>query len=629
MKKPETTNILCRRIQKDILVCLVLLLMTLAVYWQVQNHDFTSFDDNYYVTENDHVRSGLSAENFRWAFSFEGKEKTYWHPLAWLSHMVDVELFGMNPGMHLAVNTLLHSGNTVLLFFFLRLATGAFWRSAVVAILFALHPLNVESVAWVAARKNVLSTFFWILVLIAYLQYVRNSDFRHYAILLLVFLCSLMVKPMLVTLPFVLLLLDYWPLRRMTERGSDGADGNVFRKQIKADRTGKTIHCVLEKVPLLMLSGLLIFVAVFSFKDGTISVAKVPLPIRFENAVVSYIRYIGKIFWPQDLAVFYPFPESIPTWQTLGAGCLLAILTWVFSRSVRSAPYLIVGWLWFLGTLVPVIGLVQAGLWPAMADRFTYIPQIGIYIIVAWGIHDLARNRIKPVYIAASVAVAASLLFVMTLKQVTYWQNSKTLFERAASVTAHNAVAHYNLGCVLDREKRQQAAMAQYEKALSINPYYARAHNNLGNSLLDLGLTQRALVHLQNAVRLDPLNAEAHNNIGVALTKIGDTKGAERQFKESLKINPEYAEAHNNLGAVLRWQGKNNEAVRHYMLALQYMPDYIEARNNLGKALLGAGKKEMAKNQFKRVLALSPEDNVARRELEKLSQEAACSVQMK
>ena len=623
MKKPESTNILYSHIRNDILVCLFLILVTSAVYWQVQNHDFTSFDDNYYVTDNDHVRSGLSAENFRWAFSFEDKEKTYWHPLAWLSHMVDVELFGLNPGMHLVSNTLLHAGNAVLLFFFLRLATGAFWRSAVVAILFALHPLNVESVAWIAARKNVLSTFFWMLVLIAYLQYVRNSDFRHYAILLLVFLCSLMVKPMLVTLPCVLLLLDYWPLRRMPERRDDGAGGKGSRQVIKDDRTGKIIHYVLEKIPLLMLSGLLIFVAVFSFKDGTISVVKVPLPIRFENAVVSYIRYIGKIFWPQDLAVFYPFPVSIPLWQTLGAGCLLTALTWVFFRSVRSAPYLTVGWLWFLGTLVPVIGLVQAGLWPAMADRFAYIPQIGIYIVVAWGIHDLARNRIKPVYIAASVAVAASLLFMITLKQVTYWQNSKTLFERAVSVTAQNAVAHYNLGCVLDREKQHHAAMEQYGKALSINPYYARAHNNMGNSLLGLGLTQKALVYLQSAVRLDPFNPEAHNNIGVALTKMGEIKAAERQFKEALKINPEYAEAHNNLGAVLRWQGKNNEAVRHYMMALQYMPDYIEARNNLGKALFRIGKTDMAKNQFKRVLALSPEDNVARRELEKLSQKGS------
>ena len=620
MKKNESRHRPKCLKRADVLVCILLLLLTIGVYWQVQNHDFTSFDDNYYVTENDHVRSGLSAENFRWAFSFEGKEKTYWHPLAWLSHMVDVELFGLNPGMHLVVNTLLHAANAVLLFFFLRLATGAFWRSAVVAILFALHPLNVESVAWIAARKNVLSTFFWMLVLIAYLQYVRNSDFRHYAILLFVFLCSLMVKPMLVTLPCVLLLLDYWPLRRMTERGGDGAGGNISRQEIKDDCTGKIIHLVLEKIPLLMLSGLLIFMTVFSFKDGTLSVAKVPLPIRFENAVVSYIRYIGKIFWPQDLAVFYPFPESIPLWQTLGAGCLLAALTWVFFRSVCSAPYLTVGWLWFLGTLVPVIGLVQAGLWPAMADRFAYIPQIGIYIAVAWGIRDFARNRIKPVYIAASVAVAAGLLFVMTLKQVNHWQNSKTLFERAVSVTAHNAVARYNLGCVLDREKQQQAAMEQYEKALSINPYHARAHNNLGNSLLGLGLTQIALVHLHNAVILDPLNAEAHNNLGVALTKMGDTKEAERQFIGALKITPEYAEAHNNLGAVLQWQGKNNEAVRHYLMALKYMPDYIEARNNLGKALIAAGKTDMAKNQFKRVLALSPEDNVARRELEKLSQ---------
>jgi Flp pilus assembly protein TadD len=620
MKKLESTNIRYRHIKKDILVCLVLVLMTLAAYWQVQNHDFTSFDDNYYVTENDHVRSGLSTENLRWAFSFEDKEKTYWHPLTWLSHMVDVELFGLNPGMHLVANTLLHAGNAVLLFFFLRLATGAFWRSAVVAILFALHPLNVESVAWIAARKNVLSTFFWMLVLIAYLLYVRNSDFRHYAILVLVFLCSLMVKPMLVTLPCVLLLLDYWPLRRMPEWLDDGDGGKGSRQLIKDDRTGKIIHHVLEKIPLLTLSGLLIFVAVFSFKDGTISVAKVPLPIRFENAVVSYIRYVGKIFWPQDLAVFYPFPESIPLWQTLGAVFLLATLSLVFFRSVRSAPYLTVGWLWFLGTLVPVIGLVQAGLWPAMADRFAYIPQIGIYVAVAWGIHDLTRDRIKPVYIAASVAVAASLLFVMTFKQVTYWQNSKTLFERAVSVTAHNAVAHYNLGCALDREKQQQAAMEQYEKALSINPYYARAHNNLGNSLLGLGLTHKALVHLQRAVRLDPLNPEARNNIGVVLTNKGEIKEAERQYKEALKINPEYAEAHNNLGVVLRWQGKNNEAVRHYIMALKYMPDYIEARNNLGKALIKAGKTDMAKNQFKKVLALSPEDNVARRELEKLTQ---------
>ena len=603
----------------DVLLCAFLLLSIIVAYWQVRTHEFTNFDDNYYVTENENVRAGLSAENIHWAFSFKDKEKTYWHPLAWLSHMMDVELFGLDAGKHLVVNMLLHAGNSMLLLIFLRLATGTFWRSALVALLFALHPLNVESVAWVAARKNVLSTFFWMMVLIAYLRYVRNSDLAHYFILLFAFFCSLMAKPMLVTLPCVLLILDYWPLNRLADRRGDGACENGHFSMFKTDRNVGGLQLMLEKIPLLMLSGLLVFVTLFSFKDGTISLVKVPLALRFENAIVSYVQYIGKIFWPKDLAVFYPFPASVPLWQTLGAGCLLAIVTWFFFRSTRSAPYLIVGWLWFLGTLVPVIGLMQAGLWPALADRFAYIPQIGIYIIVAWGFHDLTRNRIKSAYVAAAVAMAVCLLFVITRQQVTYWQNSKTLFERAIAVTDNNFVTHYNLGCILDGEGQKQAAMEQYEKALSINPYYARSHNNLGNNLLGMGQLQGALAHLRKAVLLEPHNAEAHNNIGVALIEVGEISEAMRHFKAALKIAPEYAEAHNNLGVVLRWQGMNNEAIRHYATALKYLPDYIEARNNLGKALSVSGKTDMAKNQFKRVLALSPTDGVARRELEKLA----------
>jgi tetratricopeptide (TPR) repeat protein len=598
-------------VRTEWLICLLLVFVIFGGYWQVRTHEFTTFDDNYYVTNNKRVNTGLSAENIRWAFSFEGKEKTYWHPFTWIAHMLDVQLFGLNPGMHLMMNTCLHAANAILLFIFLRLATGAIWRSALVALIFALHPLNVESVAWVAARKNVLSTFFWMLVLCAYLYYTANGTFLRYSILMLVFFFGLLTKPMLATLPFALLLIDFWPLKKKSIFQDSNAGQALSAQRDRFKFWKDSLWLILEKIPLMMLSAVLICLSMIALKEGPISVLKVSLSVRIENALVSYFRYLGNIFWPRDLAVFYPFPETVPTWQVIGSGLILISITWAFLRLARVSPYLIVGWLWFLGTLVPVSGLVQAGLWPAKADRFVYIPQIGVYLAIVWGLQSAVKSRIKRVYLVPATVVVLLLLLFLTRSQVAYWKNTRTLFERATAVTANNVVAHYNLGCALEESGRYEDAVVQYEKALALDGRHSKAHNNLGNRLLSRGQIQAALFHFQEALRFDPNLAAAHNGIAVVFIKRDETKAAITHLEEAIRLKPDYPEAHNNLGAVLRQNGRTGEAIDHYLTALKYDPDNTEASNNLGLALLRKGRFKEAQTLFRKVLRKLPDDPVA------------------
>ena len=603
------------------LIGLLLVIVIFTGYWQVRTHEFTSFDDNYYVTENKNVNTGLSAENIRWAFSFDSKEKTYWHPLTWIAHMLDVQLFGLNPGRHLMMNTLLHAGNAILIFLFLRMATGAIWCSALVAFIFALHPLNVESVAWVAARKNVLSTFFWMLVLCAYLYYIANKTFLRYSILLLVFFFGLLTKPMLATLPFALLLLDLWPLKRITifQNSDTGQSSPTRRVRLKFWKD--SLWLVSEKIPLLMLSAVLICLSMLALKDGPISVLKVSLAIRIENALVSYVRYLGNIFWPRDLAVFYPFPVALPSWQVIGALLLLITITWAFLRSVRVSPYLIVGWLWFLGTLVPVSGIVQAGLWPAKADRFAYIPQIGVYIALVWGLQHAVKPRIKRVYLVPATVAVLLLLLFLTRGQVAYWKNTRTLFERASAVTFNNVVAHYNLGCALEDEGRYAEAVVQYEKVLALDAGHSKARYNLGNLFLSRGRTQVALFQFQEALRFDPNLAAAHNGIGVVLIKRGEATAAIAHLEEAIRLKPDYPEAHNNLGAALRHKGRSGEAIDQYLTALRYDPENTEAINNLGLALLRKGRFKEAQTLFSKVLRKLPDDPVAHKGIQRANEQ--------
>ncbi|MDH4207117.1 MAG: tetratricopeptide repeat protein, partial [Desulfobacteraceae bacterium] len=498
-------------------------MIILSTYCQLPSHEFLPFDDYGYITKNTHVHEGITWKNIVWAFS--STDFGYWHPLTWMSHMLAFQVFGLKSGMHHLINLLLHISNTLLLFFVLKRMTGALWQSAFVAAVFALHPLNVESVAWVSERKNVLSTFFWMLTILTYVRYTERPGFYRYLIILFVFVLGLMSKPMLVTLPFVLLLLDYWPLCRFTLPQSC-CDNQKVQKQIQTNsHLSLGLRLVLEKIPLFILSSTCIYLSALSIQRFKIiiSTASVPMKLRIANALVSYVRYIIKMIWPQNLAVYYPYPHALPAWQVIGAFLLLVIVTFLAFRWVRLTPYFTVGWLWYIGTLFPVIGLVQAGLWPAMADRFTYVPLIGLFIVIAWGVPDFVgrwRYR-KAGFIAVSTALVP-IFMVMTWLQLRHWQNGVTLFTHNVRVTYNNSLAHKELGNALEQQGNLDKAILHYSKALKINPNYAEAHNNLGYILACQKHYKEAIDHYTEAIRIKPSYTEAHNNLGTALLYQGN-----------------------------------------------------------------------------------------------------------
>jgi tetratricopeptide (TPR) repeat protein len=613
------------------LICLFLATATLAVYWQVKNHAFVDFDDPAYVTENKYVHDGVNLRSVNWAFNFSFKEGKYWHPLTWISHMLDCQLFGLRPGMHHLTNLVLHMANAILLFLVFHTMTGSVWRCAFVAAVFALHPLNVDSVAWVAERKNVLSTFFWMLTLLAYTHYIKQPGLYRYGLVLLLFILGLMAKPMLVTLPFVLLLLDYWPL------------GRLQFSQLKGERA-LAFRLVLEKVPLLVLSLVTIYLSALSLKHGDvlISTAEVPMNLRTANALVSYVIYIGKMIWPQNLAIFYPYPtQMLPLWQIMGSGLFLICVTVLMLWSLRRRPYLGVGWLWYLGMLFPFTGLMQGGLWPAMADRWTYVPLIGLFILIAWGGPELlAKLRFRRIGLAMLALALLSILMKTTWLQVRYWSDSMTLFEHALNVTTGNYVAHNNLAICLAAQGKTSEAMSHYLEALNIKSDCVLAHNNLGALLAEHGRTTEAITHYSEALRIKPDYVEAlnnlglaltrqgrmveairhysnalrkrsdseltHNNMGLALDKLGRTSEAINHYSEALRIKPDYKEALNNLGLAKARQGKREEAVNHYAEVLRIDPDYAEAHNNMGNALVALGKVDGAIDQYTEALRINP-----------------------
>ena len=586
-------------LRQDVLVCLFLIVATLAVYWQVQNFDFVNFDDGKYVAENQHVQEGLTVESIVWAF--KTIHAGNWHPLTWLSHMLDCRLFGLNPGRHHLTNLFFHIANTLLLFVVFRRMTGSLWQSAFVAALFALHPSHVESVAWISERKDVLSTFFWMLTMWGYIRYVDHLSVHRYLLVILFFVLGLMSKPMLVTLPFVLLLLDFWPLKRIQIEPSDPDIGNVRQKS-------NFLFPVLEKVPLIALAAASSMVTFYAQKHGgaVASLDVIPLKARIANALVVYVKYIGNMIYPAKLAALYPHPVILPLWQTSGACLLLVSISFAAIISVRQRPYVAAGWLWYLGTLVPVIGLVQVGN-QAMADRYTYVPLIGLFVIIAWGVPELViswKHRIKWLSLLATIMLAA--LMVVTWKQVGYWKNSITLFEHTLEVTSNNYVPHNNLGLALDQQGRTKEAIEHYLQALRIQPAYAAAHNNLGNALNKLGRTEDAVNHYLQALRITPDFKEAHNNLGVVLDKQGRTEEAVAHYLQALRINPDYADAHSNLGNALKKLGRTEEAIDHYLQVLRIQPDFEEVHNNLGNALLKQGKDTEAIEHFNEALRINP-----------------------
>jgi len=536
----------------DLWICAALLLATFAVYAQVGRFDFVNFDDPDYVVDNLHVRDGITADGVRWAFT--SVEAANWFPVTRLSHMLDVQLFGLRSGWHHLVNVLIHTLAALLLFAFLNRATQARWPSALVAFLFALHPLHVESVAWVAERKDVIGAFFWFLALWAY---VRGRK----PLVLAAFCLGLMAKPMIVTLPFVMLLADVWPLRRP-----------------------RTPALLWEKLPLFALSAAAA-IATYLVQRGSGAVRALdafPIGLRIENALVTYVVYMARMIWPARLAVFYPYPVDVPVWQAALAGLVLAGITVLVVRSLRDRPYLAVGWFWYLGTLVPVIGLVQVGA-QARADRYMYVPMVGLAVMLAWGLVGQAISPANRAVAAACVAACVALTWV----QVGYWRSSETLFRHALDVTAGNYLAHHNLGVALAEEPgRLPEAIAQYEAALAIKPDYARARTDLGNALARTGRLQDAVAQYQAAIRLEPDAAIPHNNLGNALSQIpGRLPEAIAEYESALRFEPNYAEAHNNLGSALAsMPGRMPEAIAEFETALRINPDYAQARTNLDLA---------------------------------------------
>ena len=537
-------------------ICLVLALGTLGLYWPVIHHEFIILDDNLYVTANPQVQAGLTWAGVQWAFT--NTFASNWHPLTWLSHMLDCQMFGLHPAGHHLVNVFFHMANVLLLFAWLYSATGAMWRSAFVAALFAWHPLHVESVAWVAERKDVLSAFFWLLALLAYTRYVRSvrsdewqvtSDkptaaplvTRHpsllYVLTLLLFACGLMAKPMVVTLPFVLLLVDFWPLQRISG----------FKFQVSSF----PYRLLLEKIPFLALALTVSGVNYFAQKAGgaTWSPDALPLPVRVANALVSYVRYLSKSFWPADLVVIYPYQKDWPLWFVLVAAALLLIWSVVVVRA-RQNPFLFFGWFYFVGTLVPTIGLVQVGP-QAMADRYMYLPSIGLFVLMVWGVNELLNAQPRRREIAALAGTAAlGVCLIVTARQLSCWQNSIKLFAHTVEVTTDNYTADAYLGGVLEAAGLNDAALPFYVESVRIAPHFPIAQWDLGMALLRKGRASEASEHLAVASQLVPGDAVIHCYYGKALAGAGKLDEAKAQFTEALRLKSDYAEAKTSLDAI-------------------------------------------------------------------------------
>jgi Flp pilus assembly protein TadD len=536
------------------------------------------------VKNNPHVQGAFSAANLTWAWTTT--QAANWHPLTWLSLMLDTQLFGKGAwGYHLT-NLLLHLANTLLLFGLLRRLTGATLRSALVAALFAVHPLHVESVAWVSERKDVLSTLFGFLTVWAYARYAEAPGLRRYLLVVLGLALSLMAKPMLVTLPFVLLLLDYWPMRRWRLAGAASDDGTPPRSAVPAG------WLLLEKLPLLVLSAASSAMTVWAQRHGRAiqELAGLPLPARLSNALVSYVDYLRQTIWPSDLALFYPHPgANLPAWQVAGAALLVLAVTALALWGGRRWPYLLVGWLWYVGTLVPVIGLVQVG-FQARADRYTYVPLIGIFLMLSWGLTDLARRWHGREVLACAAGLALICFTAITWSQTRYWHDSVTLWNHTLEVTEGNFIAHNNLGEILTEQGKAAEATRHFREALRIRPDSKEAHNNLGIIFINQGEAAEAIWHLREAVRLEPAYSDAHNNLGIALVNQGKAAEATRHFREAVRLKPDNSKYHNNLGGILIRQGKRAEAIQHFREAVRLEPGSREATHNLRIALLDKGQ---------------------------------------
>jgi Tfp pilus assembly protein PilF len=596
------------------MVSCVLVVMTVVVYWQVPDLGFVGFDDPVYLAPELPVWEGLTSESMRWMFT-----ESYhlnWHPVTWLSYMLDMKLFGMDyPGGFHVTNVIIHTANVLLLFFTLwKMSNGDIWKSAFVAAVFAVHPLHVESVAWISERKDVLSTFFGLLAILAYVYHAQRRQARWLWAAYAAFALSLMSKQMFVTLPFLLLLLDYWPLGRL--RPETNTDGNmpaphnlsVNNQSIRASISWPALRrLILEKWPFFLLTITACVIAVLSQEKVIVRLDDVTLSDRFKNVVVVYVLYIVKTIWPSGLAVYYPFPASGISMIEVGlSGTLLIGITVIACRQAVRHPYLLIGWLWYLGTLVPVVGIVQIGT-QRMADRYTYLPGIGLSIIAAWLIPALFpagawRRRFLPV-----VTVLILLAFmVVARKQTTYWKDGVVLFERVLDAVGPNAYAHYIIGSELENQNRPNDVIRHYRAALSLDDNFPICHYSLGTALAKQRKIDEAIFQFREAVRLAPHYGDAHSNLGSALASLGRHDEAITHFRHAAKYSPNRATSNANLGNAYCRLGRFDEGIRHYKIALQHNHSYARAHLNLGHALLQTERFDAAIEHFREARQLDP-----------------------
>lgn len=569
MLTPETERL-------PLILALALALLTLLSFLPALGNGFVNYDDTLYVTHSPWRTEGLSGQGF--VAAFRDVYASNWHPLTVLSHQLDVELFGLEPRGHHLVSVLFHTASVVLLFALLRALTGATWRSALAAALFAVHPLRVESVVWVAERKDVLSVFFGLLTLLAYVRYARRPGAARYALVAGCFALSLMAKAMLVTLPCVLLLLDLWPLRRLATAAED--------------RWRSALRLLAEKLPLLALAAAVSLATLLAQRDAMAPSAVAPLALRLANAATSYLGYLGKTFWPRGLAPFYPYPETIAAPTLALAVIVLLGLTAGALLAWRRAPALAVGWLWFLGTLVPVIGLLKFGN-QALADRYSYFPSIGLAIAGVWGLHELMGRR-SPRFLGVSALLVILVLAALTRLQIAHWQNSETLFRHTLAVTGPSALAHLNLAEALRAQGRLGEAEAHYRAALALSPGDGYAHAGLGEALRARGDLEAALKHFRAAVTLDPRDVRKRQSLAIVLADLGRDREAIEVLSAALALDPANPELHWGLGDLLARQGEIAAAIEHLRAALKANPRLEPVRRALVQLLLREGRREEA-----------------------------------
>ena len=571
----------------DLLVCLGLVAVTWAVFGQTLTHDFVNFDDHVYVYENPLVIRGLSTEGIIGAFTQTHARN--WHPLTTLSHMLDCQLYGLNAGGHHFTNVVLHTISVLLLFLVLKQMTDALWQSAFVALLFAIHPLHVESVAWIAERKDVLSAVFFMLTLAAYARYARVPSLGRYLLVALLFAFGLMAKPMLVTLPFVLLLLDYWPLNRIRDRCSEAKTGGT--KLQKGRRWSVVGGLVIEKIPLLILSAAACIITFVIQKRATGAIPPLPLACRVGNAFASYTIYIRQTLWPSHLAVFYPYPnDMLPVWELVIVVGLLVAMTAAAIIFRRKRPYLFTGWLWYVVMLLPVIGFVQVGE-QSHADRYTYLPHVGLFLLAVWSIADATAKRRSTLHVAVAIGlVVIAGLICVAFVQTLHWRNSETLWTHALAVTAENDFAHNNLGYLLVDLGKVDDAISHFEAAATIRTRKTDKHYNVGSAFIEMNLadalarkgqSDEAMVHFEQAIKLEPNYADAYYNRGNILFAKGQTDEAIADLEKSLVIEPNHADAHTSLGNALLRKGFLKQAIAHYETALVLAPADPHSRNNI------------------------------------------------